>query len=92
MKFVYDENKNQLLFKQRGITFELAIESIASGGVLLDFKHPNEKDYPNQRLMIVNINDYPYCIPYIVDDEKIILKTIFPDRRFKYLLEKKDEK
>jgi uncharacterized DUF497 family protein len=86
MEFVFDQEKNLKLFQQRGITFEQAIEIIADGGVLLDFKHPNTEQYPNQRIMVINIENYPYCIPYVMDDEKIVLKTIFPDRRFKYLL------
>ena len=33
---MYDKKKNQILFEQRGLTFELAIEIIAEEGVLLD--------------------------------------------------------
>jgi uncharacterized DUF497 family protein len=91
MEFLFDQEKNLKLFEQRGITFEQAIEIIADGGILLDFKHPNVEEYPNQRIMVINIENYPYCIPYIMDSEKIVLKTIFPDRRFKYLLEDNDE-
>ena len=43
MKFIYDEEKNKILFQQRGITFEQAIEIIANEGILLDFKHPQIK-------------------------------------------------
>ncbi len=91
MEFVYDEKKNQILFERRGITFEQAIEIISEYGVLLDFKHPNAEEYPNQRLMVIAIDHYPPCIPYVMDGDKFVLKTIFKDRRFKYLLEDKDE-
>ena len=91
MEFIYDEKKNQILFEQRGLTFELAIEIIAEEGVLLDFQHPNAKEYPNQRIMVISIDNYPHCIPYVMDGEKFVLKTIFKDRRFKYLLEETDE-
>jgi len=92
MEFIYDEKKNQVLFEQRGITFEQAIEVISADGILLDFKHPNAEQYPNQRLMVIAIDNYPYCIPYVMDGENIVFKTIFPDRRFKYLMEKNDDK
>ena len=92
MEFVYNEKKNQILFERRGITFEQAIEIISEDGVLLDFKHPNAEEYPNQRLMVIAIDNYPHCIPYVMDGDKIVLKTIFKDRRFKYLLEEKDGK
>jgi len=87
MNFIYDEKKNQLLFEKRGLTFELAIEIISREGVLLDFQHPNSEIYPNQRIMVIAINHYPHCIPYVMDGENFVLKTIFKDRRFKYLLE-----
>ena len=90
MEFIYDEKKNQILFDQRGLTFELAIEIIAEKGVLLDFQHPNVEAYPNQRIMVISIDNYPHCIPYVMDGEKFVLKTIFKDRRFKYLLEETD--
>ena len=92
MEFVYDEEKNRKLFESRGLTFEQAIEVIAENGVLLDFKHPNSKLYPNQRIMVISINDYPHCIPYVIDGKKYVLKTIFKDRRFKYLMEDNNEK
>lgn len=89
MEFIFDQEKNQKLFETRGITFEQAIESIAENGVLLDFKHPNAEHYPDQRIMVIAIEAYPYCIPYVIDGNKFVLKTVFPDRRFKYLLEDK---
>ncbi|MDQ7084597.1 MAG: hypothetical protein Q9M36_06550 [Sulfurovum sp.] len=91
MDFIYDKKKNQILFDKRGLTFEQAIEIISEEGVLLDFQHPNFEQYPNQRIMVISINDYPYCIPYVMDGGKFVLKTIFKDRRFKYLLEDNDE-
>ena len=87
MDFVYDEEKNRKLFETRGLTFEQAIEIIAQEGVLLDFKHPNSELYPNQRIMVISIENYPHCIPYVIDGDRYVLKTIFKDRRFKYLLE-----
>jgi len=91
MDFIYDEKKNQILFDTRGLTFEQAIEIISQEGILLDFQHPNFEKFPNQRVMVISINNYPHCIPYVMDGEKFVLKTIFKDRRFKYLLETSDE-
>ena len=91
MEFIYDEKKNQVLFETRGITFEQVIEIISEEGVLLDFQHPNSKDYPNQRLMVIAIDSYPHCIPYVMDENKFVLKTVFKDRRFKYLMEENND-
>ena len=77
---------------ERGITFEDVIEAISNDLILYDVSHPNKEKYPNQRLMVVNINNYPYAVPYIKKENSFVLKTIYPDRRYKKLLEKKDEK
>ena len=90
MKYIFNEEKNKKLFLQRGVTFEQAIEVIANDKILFDFKHPKVEQYPNQRIMVIAIENYPYCIPYIMNDKEIVLKTIYPDRRFKKLLEEKD--
>ena len=47
--------------------------------------------YPNQRIMVIAIDNYLHCIPYVMDGDAFVLKTIFKDRRFKYLLEENDE-
>jgi len=37
------------------------------------------------------MNDYSYCVPYVIDIDHIFLKTAYPDRRFSKLLEDKNE-
>ena len=86
MVFDFNEEKNEILYDQRGITFHQIIGAIAENGVLLNIKHPNENKYPNQWMMVVNYNDYTYCVPYIVEGETWFLKTIYPSRNFLYLL------
>ena len=88
--FDWDDGKNQKLKSERNISFEevqLAVEE----GLLLDtFDHPNQKRYPNQKIMVVEINDYAYFVPYIKEQERIFLKTIIPNRKAtkKYLRSK----
>jgi len=92
MVFNFNAEKNELLFKTRGITFNQIIEVIENEGVLLDFQHPNQEKYPNPMIIVVKLNDYTYCVPYVFNGEEIFLKTIFPNRDFLYLIEEaKDE-
>jgi uncharacterized DUF497 family protein len=86
MNFEYSEEKNEILFKERGITFTNVIESIAENGILLDFEHPNKDKYPDQRILVVTIDNYPYCVPYIKKGNTLDLKTIYPARKFKNLI------
>lgn len=67
--------------QSREISFEDVQTAIEEGRVLDDFEHPNKKRYPNQRIFVVEIENYAYYVPYVEDEEKIFFKTIFPSRR-----------
>jgi uncharacterized DUF497 family protein len=86
MEFVFDEQKNKLLFRLRGVTFPMVIEAIAEKGILLNFHHPNHQKYPRQKVLVVHLNGYAYCVPYQIEGDTWILKTVYPSRRFKYLI------
>ena len=89
--FDWDEEKNKILIKERSISFEEIKVAVESGGELDTFDHPNQKRYPGQKIMVVNINDYAYLVPYVRNEEKVFLKTIIPSRKAtkKYLRSKK---
>jgi len=69
MKFDFNQNKNAQLFKERGVSFYNVIEAIESNGILLNFEHPNKDKYPNQKIFVLNIDDYAYCVPYIIEND-----------------------
>jgi len=85
MKFDFSNEKNGILFKKRNITFYKVIETIAEKGILLDFENPNKNRYLNQRILVVEIYGYIYCVPYEIKGDTWVLKTIYPSRKFKYL-------
>ena len=88
--FDWDEEKNKILIKERGISFE-DIKMIAeTRGVLDTYDHPNQKRYPGQKIMAVEIDNYVYLVPYVLDGERIFFKTIIPSRKAtkKYLRSK----
>ena len=83
----WSEEKNEQLKIERGISFEEI--QIAMNGNLLDvIFHPNQKKYPGQRMYVVKIENYVYIVPFVEDEEKIFLKTIYPSRAAtkKYLI------
>jgi hypothetical protein len=90
MVFNFSAEKNEVLYKARGITFSQVIEAIEQNGVLLDFLHPNRIKYPKQMVMVIKLNDYTYCVPYVVDGAELFLKTAYPSRKFLYLIEKEE--
>ncbi len=80
MNFEWDEVKNRWLKANREITFEEVALGIYQGKLLANIKHHNLKKYPAQWLLIVEIENYAYVIPYVINNDKIFLKTIYPDR------------
>jgi len=87
----WDEDKNKILIKERGISFEDIKVAVEEGKVLDTYDNPNQERYPGQKIMVVKINDYAYLVPYVRDDGKVFLKTIIPSRKAtkKYLRRKK---
>ena len=79
----YSLEKNEILKKERDISFEDVILSIENGCLLDDREHPNKKKYENQNIFIilVEIKNYVYLVPYVEEEDYIFLKTIIPSRQ-----------
>ncbi len=89
--YSWNEEKNNWLKQERGIGFEDVIVAINEEKILTIIEHPNKKQYKNQKIYVIEIDDYAYLVPFIEDDEKIFLKTIFPSRKYtKEYIEKGD--
>jgi uncharacterized DUF497 family protein len=88
MEFRWDEEKNNILKKERNISFEEIINYIGKGCVIDDKKHTNLEKYPNQRMMFLKISNYIYIVPYVVNEKEnyFFLKTIIPSRKYTKLL------
>jgi len=87
----WDEEKNQKLKAERDISFEDVVVAIDSEGLLDIIEHPKQIKYPNQKVLVVNIGNYVYLVPFVEDRQRYFLKTIFPSRKMtkKYLIRKK---
>ncbi|GJL49054.1 MAG: hypothetical protein NPIRA01_02810 [Nitrospirales bacterium] len=81
MKYEWDPQKNELLKKERGVSFEQVIFHIAQGDVWKIADHPDQKTYPGQKIYFVVIEKYVYLVPYVYDKHQIFLKTIIPNRK-----------
>lgn len=74
----WDDEKNDWLIKNRGISFEMCVALIESNQIvaIVSNKHPRT----HQQKFLLNIDGYIYVVPFVVDDTKIYLKTIYPSR------------
>ena len=89
--FHWENEKNELLKKNRGVCFEQVVILMERGDVLDTIEHPNQNRYPGQKIATVWIDDYVYLVPYVESNEGIFLKTIIPSRKAtdKYVRAKK---
>ena len=82
MKYhTWNKDKNELLKKERAISFDDIIYHIEHNHVIEIVENPNQDKYPGQKFYVININDYIYLVPFVEDENHIFLKTIIPSRK-----------
>ena len=81
MKFEWDPEKNERLKRERNISFEKIIFHLSQGDVWKIADHPDQINYPGQKIYFVIVEDYIYLVPHIIEKEYIFLKTIIPSRK-----------
>ena len=80
MDIIWDTEKNNGLQVNRSISFEEISGKILDGNYTDIFENPTRD---NQMYFIININNYTWVVPFLIDDqERIVLKTAFPSRKF----------
>jgi uncharacterized DUF497 family protein len=77
----WNAEKNQLLMSERGISFEDVLFALQSGRLLDDLIYPNNSKYPNQRMFVVEVDEYAWLVPCVENDDEIFLKSIIPSRK-----------
>ncbi|VAW03824.1 hypothetical protein MNBD_ALPHA04-2095 [hydrothermal vent metagenome] len=87
-KLEWSSEKNDPLKRQRGLCFEDVETAIETGDYIEDLPHPNLDRYPNQRMLIVEIDGYVCAVPYVRNGNTRFLKTIFRSRKLKRLFTK----
>lgn len=89
--FDWDVEKNEKLKNERDISFDEIVDAIEDKRLLDITDHPNKKRYKNQKVFVVEIDDYAYVVPFVEDENKVFLKTIFPSRKAtkKYIIERR---
>ena len=81
MKFEWDPEKNERLKRERNISFEKIIFYLSQGDVWKISDHPDQNNYPGQKIYFVIVGDYIYLVPHVVEKDYIFLKTIIASRK-----------
>ncbi|MBI5676354.1 MAG: BrnT family toxin [Nitrospirae bacterium] len=79
--FRWDNDKNEWLKKNRGVSFEQVVILMEREDILETIEHPNQNKYPDQKIATIMIDDYAYLVPYVQESDEIFLKTIIPSRK-----------
>lgn len=79
--FRWNHKKNEQLKAERNISFEEIVLAIEAGALLDILRHSNPGKYPNQRMLVVTVEQYVYLVPFVEEDEYYFLKTIIPSRK-----------
>ena len=75
----WSSEKNEILKQKRGISFEEIAYLIESGQILGIEENPGR---PNQKICVLEIENYAVIVPFIEKDNEIFLKTAFPSRKY----------
>ena len=86
----WNAEKNSWLAEMRGVSFDDVVCALHEGGFIAIDKNPG-KHRLQQYVLIVNIKEYAYMVPFVDDGEKWFLKTVIPNRKLtkKYIINKK---
>ena len=80
MDFIWEDEKNEWLKLKRSISFEELTELIR------DYRYLDIRENPTregQFYFILPIREYTWVVPFVFDDEeRIVLKTAYPSRKF----------
>ena len=81
MRYEWDSQKNEWLKRERNISFEKIVFHLSQGDVWKLADHPDQENYPRQRVYFVIVEDYIYLVPHVVEEDCVFLKTIIPSRK-----------
>lgn len=82
MKFRFNFAKSAKLLAERGISFDEISDAITAGNFITIDNHPNQKKYPDQKIIYVPLKGEIYVVPCVIEEDgTYFLKTIFPSRK-----------
>jgi len=92
VSYRWNHEKNLKLKIERDVSFDQVVMHIECGDLLDVIQHPNKTKFPHQQVLVVQVKDYVYAVPFVEEAEERFLKTIIPSRKLtRQYLRKSDE-
>ena len=80
MQILWDSDKNRKLIAERGLSLETFASLVLEKKYLDILKNPSRTE---QKIFIVPYANYTYVVPFVIEDgQNIVLKTVFPSRKY----------
>jgi len=80
MQILWDKGKNLKLIAERRLSLETFASLILEKKYLAILKNPSRI---KQKIFVVPFENYTYVVPFIIDiNNNIVLKTVFPSRKY----------
>ena len=80
VNIIWDTRKNTELIADRGVSFEEVAERILQEEYVAILENPAREE---QYIFLIPMKGYIHVVPFVIDkDDNIVLKTIYPSRKF----------
>lgn len=77
----WNDEKNEWLKQTRGVSFERIASLVLQSDILDVIDNPNQARYPGQQMLVVEIDNYAYFVPFVEQGGRAFFKTIIPSRK-----------
>ncbi len=74
----WNDEKNNLLIKERGLSFEKIVVALMADHAIASYPHPK---ITHQKIVEIELDGYVVVVPYVENDKSIFLKTAFHSRK-----------
>lgn len=82
VKISWNPLKSERLKRTRGVSFEEIIQAELLG----ISEHPSRKD---QHILVYSHKGYAWAVPFVISEEGIFLKTLYPSRKYGKIYKKR---
>ena len=80
--FNWNNEKNEKLRKERGVSFEEVVLAIEQGQLLDILEHPNKDKYDNQDIFVIKLYNYVWLVPFVENENEVFVKINWTDSYF----------
>jgi uncharacterized DUF497 family protein len=78
----WNPEKNEWLKLNRGLSFDQIEAAMSAGCIVDDILHPQR---PNQRILVVRLDETICAVPYVLDGNILFLKTAYRSRKLQFV-------